>query len=80
MYGSVIGLILENISGFETVDSQILTQTINEIRRLGIRDFLELHEYRYEAEPLINRGLRNRVNYARKSRSKDSTMDWKIIY
>ncbi len=28
----VIGLILENISGFETVDSQILTQTINEIR------------------------------------------------
>ncbi len=30
----VIGLILENISGFETVDSQILTQTINEIRRL----------------------------------------------
>ncbi len=30
----VIGLIQENISGFETVDSQILTQTINEIRRL----------------------------------------------
>ena len=30
----VIGLILENIPGFETVDSQILTQVINEIRRL----------------------------------------------
>ncbi len=30
----VIGLILENISEFETVDSQTLTQTINEIRRL----------------------------------------------
>jgi len=29
----VIGLILENISGFETVDSQALTQTINEIRK-----------------------------------------------
>ncbi len=30
----VIGLILENISGFETVDSQALAKTINEIRRL----------------------------------------------
>ncbi len=29
----IAGLILENISGFETVDSQILTQTINEIRK-----------------------------------------------
>jgi len=29
----VIGLILENISGFETVDSKTLTQTINEIRK-----------------------------------------------
>ncbi len=29
----VIGLILENISGFEAVDSQTLTQTINEIRK-----------------------------------------------
>jgi len=29
----VIGLILENISGFETVDSQTLTLTINEIRK-----------------------------------------------
>jgi hypothetical protein len=29
----VIGLILENISGFETVDSQAFTQTINEIRK-----------------------------------------------
>jgi len=29
----VIGSILENISGFETVDSQTLTQTINEIRK-----------------------------------------------
>ena len=30
----VIGLILDNVSGFETVDSNTLTQTINEIRRL----------------------------------------------
>ncbi len=30
----VTGLILENISGFETVDSNTLTQTINEIRKL----------------------------------------------
>ena len=30
----VIGLILENISGFETVDSQTLANQINEIRRL----------------------------------------------
>ncbi len=29
----VIGLILENISGFETVDSKTVTQTINEIRK-----------------------------------------------
>jgi len=29
----IAGLILENISGFETVDSQALTQTINEIRK-----------------------------------------------
>ena len=29
----VIGLILENISGFETIDSKTLTQTINEIRK-----------------------------------------------
>jgi hypothetical protein len=29
----ITGLILENISGFETVDSQALTQTINEIRK-----------------------------------------------
>ena len=29
----VIGLILENVPGFETVDSQTLTQTINEIRK-----------------------------------------------
>ena len=28
----VIGLILENVPGFETVDSNTLTQTINEIR------------------------------------------------
>jgi hypothetical protein len=30
----IAALILENISGFEIVDSQALTQTINEIRRL----------------------------------------------
>jgi hypothetical protein len=30
----IAALILENISGFEAIDSQILTQTINEIRRL----------------------------------------------
>ncbi len=29
----ITGLILENISGFETADSQTLTQTINEIRK-----------------------------------------------
>ncbi len=29
----VIGLILENISGFETVDSNTFTQVINEIRK-----------------------------------------------
>ena len=29
----IAALILENISGFETVDSQALTQTINEIRK-----------------------------------------------
>jgi hypothetical protein len=29
----VIGLILENIPGFETVDSQTLTDQINEIRK-----------------------------------------------
>ncbi len=29
----IAALILENISGFETVDSQTLTQTINEIRK-----------------------------------------------
>jgi hypothetical protein len=29
----VIGLILENVFGFETVDSQTLTQVINEIRK-----------------------------------------------
>ncbi len=29
----ITGLILENISGFETVDLQALTQTTNEIRR-----------------------------------------------
>jgi hypothetical protein len=29
----VTGLILENFSGFETVDSQTLTQTISEIRK-----------------------------------------------
>ena len=28
----VIGLILENISGFETIDSNTFTQVINEIR------------------------------------------------
>jgi hypothetical protein len=29
----ITGLILENISGFESIDSQTLTQTINEIRK-----------------------------------------------
>jgi hypothetical protein len=29
----ITGLILENIPGFDTVDSQTLTQTINEIRK-----------------------------------------------
>jgi len=76
----VIGLILENISGFETVDSQVLTQTINEIRRLGIRDFLELHDYRYDIRAVTISGFRNGVIYVRKSSPMDSTLDWKIIY
>ena len=64
----VIGLILENISGFETVDSQALTQTINEIRNL--------HDFRYDARAHTERGLRNRVIDGSKSWSKDSTLDW----
>ena len=64
----VIGLILENISGFETVDSQALTQTINEIGNL--------HDFRYDARAHTERGLRNRVIDVSKSWSKDSTLDW----
>lgn len=63
----VIGLILENISGFETVDSQTLTQTINEIGNL--------HDFRYDARAHTERGLRNRVIDVSKSWSKDSTLD-----
>ena len=29
----IVGLVLENISGFETIDSNTLTQVINEIRK-----------------------------------------------
>jgi len=64
----VIGLILENISGFETVDSRTLTQAINEIGNL--------HDFRYDARAHTERGLRNRVIDASKSWSKDSTLDW----
>ena len=67
----VIGLILENISGFESVDSTTLTQTINEIGNL--------HDFRYDARAHTERGLRNRVIYVRKSWSKDSTLDQEII-
>ena len=63
-----IGLILENISGFETVDSQTLTQVINEIGNL--------HDFRYDARAHTERGLRNRVIDVSKSWSKDSTLDW----
>ena len=63
----VIGLILENISGFETVDSNTFTQVINEIGNL--------HDYRYDVRALTNRGFRNRVIYVRKSLSKNSTLD-----
>ena len=49
----VTGLILENISGFETVDSQTFTQVINEIRNL--------HYFRYDARALTICGIRNRV-------------------
>ena len=63
----VIGLILENISGFETVDSQTLTQVINEIGNL--------HDFRYDARAHTERGLRNRVIDVSKSWSKDSTLD-----
>ena len=64
----VIGFILDNISGFETVNSQTLTQVITKIGNL--------HDFRYDVKALTNRGLRNRVIYIRKSWSKDSTMDW----
>jgi len=64
----IAGLILENISGFETVDSNTLTQVINEIGNL--------HDFRYDVRALTKRGLRNRVIYIRKSLSKDSTLDW----
>ena len=63
----VIGLILENISGFETVESQTLTQTINEIRKR--------YDFRYDDRAHTNRGLRNRVIYVIKSPFKDSTLD-----
>jgi len=63
----VIGLILENISGFETVDSRTLTQAINEIRNL--------HDYRYDVRAHTERGFRNRVIYVRKCSPKDSTLD-----
>ena len=51
----VIGLILENISGFETVDSQTLTQVINEIGNL--------HDFRYDIRAHTERGLRNRGDF-----------------
>ncbi len=73
----VIGLTLENISGFETVDSQTLTQTINEIRRLI---YGSLHDYWYDVRSLTNHGLRNGATYVRKSLSKDSILAWKIIW
>ena len=67
----VIGLILENISGFETLDSQTLTQIINEKRKL--------YDFRYDARAHTERGLRNRVIYEIKRLSKDSTLDQEII-
>ena len=67
----ITGLILENIPGFETVDSRTLTQTINEIGNL--------HDFRYDARAHTERGLRNRVISVRKCLSEDSTLDWKTI-
>ena len=64
----VIGLILENISGFETVDSNTFTQVINEIGNL--------HDFRYDVRAHTERGLRNRVISVRKCLSKDPTLDW----
>jgi hypothetical protein len=51
----VIGFILENISGLETINSQALTQTINEIRNL--------HDFRYDVRAHTERGLRNRGDF-----------------
>jgi CRISPR/Cas system-associated protein Cas10 (large subunit of type III CRISPR-Cas system) len=62
----VIGLILENTSGFETVDSNTFTQAINEIGNL--------HDFRYDVRAHTERGLRNRVISVRKCLSKDSTL------
>ncbi len=44
-----------------------------------IYGFKNIHDYRYDVRALTNRGLRSRVIYVRKSPSRDSTLDWKII-
>jgi len=67
----ITGLILENIPGFETVDSNILTQVINAIENL--------HDYRYDVRSRTYSGLRNRVIYVRKSSFKDSALGQEII-
>ena len=66
----IIGLILENTSGFETVDSNAFTQAINETGNL--------HDFRYDARAHIERGLRKQVIYVRKSLSKASTLRQEI--
>lgn len=63
-----IGLILENISGIETVVSNTLTQVINEIGNL--------HDFRYDVRAPAKRELWNRVIYIGNKLSKNSTLDW----
>jgi len=64
----ITGLILENLPGFETVDSNTLTQVINDIGNF--------YDFRYEVKALALPGLRNGVIFSRKTPPKDSTLDW----
>ncbi len=64
----ITDFILENISGFETVDSNTLIQVINEIGNL--------HDFRYDVRAPTKREFRNRVIYIGNNLSKDSTLDW----
>ena len=46
----------------------------------GSDETWNLPDYRYEVRAFTKRGFRNRVIYVRKSLSKDSTLDRKIIW